>query len=66
MLNQKTLPEIIREAETNYQIGTTQIGEHVSFSLRETIEKIIAYVNSRHTTGDKDSLRSQAKACCFR
>lgn len=52
----QTIPEIIKAAENNYQIGTTNLGEHVSFSMRETLEKIIAYLNSRHITGDKDAL----------
>ena len=52
----RSIGEIVREAETNYTAGVTQIGDYVDFSLRETIEKIIAYLNSKHTTGDEDSL----------
>ena len=51
-----TIPEIVRKAELNYETGQTQLGEFVSFSHRDTVEKIIAYLNSKHTSGDKDSL----------
>jgi hypothetical protein len=52
----ETVPQIVRRGEENYQIGQTQLGEFVSFSHRDTVERIIAYSNSKHTTGDKDSL----------
>lgn len=52
----KTIPEIVREAEEDYILGQTQIGEYVNFNLRDKIETIIAYLNSTHITGDKDSL----------
>jgi hypothetical protein len=39
----------------NYTTGTTQIGKYVSFNLYENNEKIDAYLNSRHISGDKDS-----------
>src|SRR3990167_11299487 len=51
-----TIYEILRNAETNYKQGTTSLGEHVQWSMRETIERTIAYLNSKHLTGDKDSL----------
>lgn len=52
----ETIGEVVRKAETNYQSGITQIGEYVEFSLRDTVEKVTAYVNSRHTSGSTDSL----------
>jgi len=52
----ETVSQIVRRGEENYQIGQTQLGEFVSFSHRDTVERIIAYLNSKHTTGDKDSL----------
>lgn len=48
--------EIIRQAEQNYIYGTTNNGKYVSWSMYETIEKAYAYLNSKHTTGEKDSL----------
>ena len=51
-----TIYEILRDAETNYKQGTTSLGEYVQWSMRETIERTIAYLNSKHITGDKDSL----------
>ena len=52
----ETIAEIVRRSESNYQTGITNLGEFVSWSHRDTVEKIIAYLNSKHTTGDKDSL----------
>jgi hypothetical protein len=51
-----TVHSIIRRAETNYLSGGVKIGEHVTFDMHDTIEKIIAYINSRFTTGSEDSL----------
>lgn len=48
--------DIVREAEKNYTAGTVLLSEHVSWSLRDTIERIYAYLNSTHTSGNKDSL----------
>lgn len=55
-MKQETIPEIVRKAELNYEIGQTNLGEYVSWSHRDTVERIIAYLNSKHLTGDKDSL----------
>ncbi len=52
----QTIGELIREAEANYINGNTQISKYVDFSLKENIEKIDAYINSRHTSGSTDSL----------
>ena len=35
--------------------GITIISKYVEFSLRETVEKIDAYLNSKHISGDTDS-----------
>lgn len=51
----QTIHEIIRKAESDYTIGDTQISEHVSFSLKENVEKIDAYLNSKHISGEVDS-----------
>src|SRR3990167_3044619 len=54
----ETVHEIIRQAETNYLNGTAKIGKYVDFSMHNTVETIIAYLNSKFTGsgGDKDSL----------
>ncbi len=48
--------EIVRKAEDNYLSGETQISEYVSWSLKENVERIEAYKNSKHISGDVDSL----------
>lgn len=48
--------DLIRESENNYINGETVIGKYVTFNQYENIEKIDAYLNSKHTSGDTDSL----------
>ena len=48
--------DIIRKQEQNYINGTTQISEYVSFSPKDNIDKIEAYLNSKHISGETDSL----------
>jgi len=50
------LGEMVRKAESDYISGTTTISKYVEFSQYENIEKIDAYLNSKHTSGDTDSL----------
>lgn len=52
----QSVHEIIRAAELNYLQGTTKLGSHVDWSMHETIERIDAYLNSKHISGDKDAL----------
>ena len=52
----KTVANLVRENETDYQSGTTLISKYVQFSLKDNIDKIDAYINSKHTTGDTDSM----------
>lgn len=54
--NYQSVQEVVRRAEANYISGTVLLGEHVQWSLRDTVERIFAYLNNRHITGDKDSL----------
>lgn len=54
--NVKSIGEIVRRAETVYTNGTSAISKYVEYSLYETIEKIDAYLNSKHTSGSVDSL----------
>src|SRR3990167_4302357 len=54
---QKVLvPEIVTRAKQNYLCGSTKLGDYVSFSMHETIERITAYINSKHIEGETDSL----------
>lgn len=52
----KTLPQQVRKLEEDDRVGETIISKYVSWSLRETVEKIDAYLNSKHTSGETDSL----------
>lgn len=47
--------ELIRKAENDYITGVTTISKYVQFSQYENIEKIDAYLNSKHTSGETDS-----------
>ena len=47
---------LVREAEQNFTFGNVQVSKYVSESFFEDINKIDAYLASRHTTGDKDSM----------
>lgn len=47
---------LVREMEQNYVEGQTTISKYVQSSMYEDINKIDAYINQKHTTGDKDSL----------
>ncbi len=55
-MERESVQEIIRRAETNYKLGYTILNDYVRWSLRDTVWKIYAYLNSRHTTGETDSL----------
>lgn len=51
-----SIGNIIRKAENDYVTGNTSIGKYVEFSQYENIEKIDAYLNSKHISGDTDSM----------
>jgi hypothetical protein len=55
-MNKTNLAEIIREAEDNFLHGSVQMSEYVEHDMHNTLETIEAYLNSKHTTGEKDSL----------
>ncbi len=55
-MKKEIILDIVRRAEDNYETGMTNLGEFVEWSHRDTVERIIAYINSKHTSGDKDSL----------
>lgn len=52
----ETALDIVRKQEQDYNNSDTQISEHVRFSPKENIDKIDAYLNSKHISGDVDSL----------
>lgn len=52
----ETLHSVVRKAEENYLSGTVKLGEHVDWSMHDTIERIYAYLNSKHISGSTDSL----------
>ena len=55
----ETALDIVRKQENDYNNSDTQISEFVNFSPKETIDKIEAYINSKHTTGEVDSLNRE-------
>ncbi len=55
--NQLEIGDIVREMEANYTNGTgVNISKYVTIDMFDDINKIEAYLNSKHTTGDTDSL----------
>ena len=56
MSDHQSVHSIVRNAEANYLQGTTKLGDHVEWSMHDAIEKIIAYLNSKHISGGTDSL----------
>ncbi len=48
--------ELVRSMETNYVNGNTSQSKYVQFSMYEDIQKIDAYLNSKHTSGSTDSM----------
>lgn len=55
MLKLKSIGELVRGMESDYQNGTTQISTYVSFNIKDNVDKIEAYLNSKHISGDTDS-----------
>lgn len=52
----KTIHEIVRDEETNYLSGTAQISKYVSHSMADTLDRVDAYLNSVHISGETDAL----------
>ena len=46
---------MVRKAENDYISGETTISEYVQFSQYDNVNKIDAYINSKHTSGLTDS-----------
>ena len=53
---QKSIGGLVRELETNFISGEgTQMSEYVTTDLKEDADKIDAYLNSKHISGETDS-----------
>jgi len=52
----KTIHQTVRENENEWVDGTTHVSKHVDRNLYDDINKIEAYLNSKHISGEKDSL----------
>ena len=52
----KSVGEIVRKAEQDDIDGQTTISKYVQFEMRKTIDRVDAYINSKHISGDKDAL----------
>jgi len=53
---QESILDIVRKMEDEDEQGGTKISKYVTYSQRETIEKTDAYVNSKHISGETDSM----------
>lgn len=51
----QTIYEIVRKMEQDDKMGNTKISKYVTFSLRDTIETIEAYLNSQFTSSKTDA-----------
>lgn len=58
-MDDKTIYDVVRQMEQDDLVGNTVLSKYVSFSLRENIEKIDAYLNSKHLSGEVDSLNRE-------
>lgn len=54
-MEETSIFDIIRRSENDYMAGNTKISEYVTFSLKENVNKIEAYLNSKHISGQTDS-----------
>ena len=59
MRNNQTICSLVREAEQHYTRGNIRIGKFVEFNMSDTINTIDAYLNSKHITGNRDSLNRE-------
>jgi len=48
--------DVLRRSEQNYVYGSSKIGDYVDWSMHDTVQKEISYLNSRHISGSRDSL----------
>jgi len=55
-MEEETIGQLVRRLENNFVSGTVKPSKYVNFSLSEDINKIYAYRDSKHTSGEFDSL----------
>lgn len=54
--NHDSVCDIVRKNESDFIDGITTISKYVDFSLSENLDKIDAYINSKHVSGETDSM----------
>lgn len=54
-LENQTIHEVVQEMLDNDRLGNTKMSRYVDFNYREDIDKIEAYKNSKHISGEFDS-----------
>ena len=52
----ESICDIVREVEDNYVHGNTHTSEYVDYDMHAIVNRIDAYINSRHISGSADSL----------
>lgn len=55
MDEKESVAELVRRTEKDYRNGETTISKYVTFNQSDNIEKIDAYLNSKHISGETDS-----------
>ena len=55
-MEEKSLASIVRKAEQDYISGTTTHSRYVQLNQYDRINKIDAYINSKHISGDTDAM----------
>jgi len=53
---ENNIQALVRRLQDNFINGNTVLGKYVNWSLHENIEKIDAYSNSKHISGETDAL----------
>ena len=53
---QTSIGELVRTMETNYNDGETTSSKYVTTSLSEDVNKVYAYLESKHISGETDAL----------
>ena len=55
-MDEDNICALVRKQENQYITGNTVISKHVTFSLKDNVDKIEAYLFSKHTSGETDNL----------
>lgn len=55
-VQKESIPALVKRLENQFVFGTNQPSKYVEESPYEDIQKIYAYLDSKHTSGKKDSL----------